>query len=65
VLEAEQADIVAIGRQALEEPFWPLHAAKAPGAFGYEDPAWPKQYGWWLERRRRVMEKMRESGALA
>jgi 2,4-dienoyl-CoA reductase-like NADH-dependent reductase (Old Yellow Enzyme family) len=65
VLEAEQADIVAIGREALEAPFWPLDAARILGAFGYEDATWPKQYGWWLERRRRVIEKMREAGALA
>jgi 2,4-dienoyl-CoA reductase-like NADH-dependent reductase (Old Yellow Enzyme family) len=65
VLKAAQADIIAIGREALEEPFWPLRAARTLGAFGYEDAIWPKQYGWWLERRRRVMEKMRESGALA
>lgn len=65
VLEAGQADIVAIGRQALEAPFWPLEAAAALGAFGYEDAAWPKQYGWWLERRRRLVAKMREAGALA
>jgi 2,4-dienoyl-CoA reductase-like NADH-dependent reductase (Old Yellow Enzyme family) len=64
VLEAGQADIIAIGRQALEDPFWALHAASALGAFGYEDAAWPKQYGWWLERRRRVVEKMRAAGAL-
>lgn len=64
ILEAGDADIIAIGRQALEEPFWPLHAATALGAFGYEDGSWPRQYGWWLERRRRGLEKMRASGAL-
>lgn len=45
-----RADLVAIGRQALFEPNWPLHAALALGV----DPGyarWPAQYGWWLARR--------------
>ena len=45
-----QADLVAIGREMLYNPFWPVHAAKALGV----DPEFrnmPPQYGWWLDRR--------------
>lgn len=45
-----QADLIAIGRQALYEPNWPLHAAFELG----DDPQyarWAPQYGWWLARR--------------
>jgi 2,4-dienoyl-CoA reductase-like NADH-dependent reductase (Old Yellow Enzyme family) len=50
VLAEGRADLIAIGRQALHEPNWPLHAALALGV----DPdyaRWPAQYGWWLSRR--------------
>jgi len=50
ILREGRADLVAIGREALEYPHWPLHAAEVLGSdTGYR--AWPKQYGWWLERR--------------
>lgn len=45
-----QADLVALGREMLYDPFWAVHAAKALGA----DPEFknlPPQYGWWLDRR--------------
>lgn len=48
-LQAGQADLVAIGRQALFDPFWLLHQAYDMGVDGYD--LWPEQYGWWLERR--------------
>jgi len=52
VLAGGQADLVAIGREALFDPNWPLHAELALGGGGGEVFAsWPKQYGWWLERR--------------
>jgi len=50
VLQAEQADLVAIAREALYNPFWPLHAQEQlEPERGFAD--WPKQYGWWLDRR--------------
>lgn len=50
VLRSGSADLVAIGREALFDPFWPLHQAREMGVD--EDFAfWPEQYGWWLERR--------------
>ena len=53
ILQAGQADLVAIGREALSDPHWALHAARDLGA----DPAWqawPPSYGWWLELRDRI-----------
>jgi 2,4-dienoyl-CoA reductase-like NADH-dependent reductase (Old Yellow Enzyme family) len=50
ILEGGHADIVALGRELLFNPQWPLHAAQALGC----DPdfaMWPPQYGWWLDRR--------------
>jgi 2,4-dienoyl-CoA reductase-like NADH-dependent reductase (Old Yellow Enzyme family) len=50
IIEQGQADLVAIGREMLWNPFWAVQAAKTLGA----DPEYkgmPQQYGWWLERR--------------
>lgn len=49
VLQDGRADLVAIGRQALVDPFWTLHAAQHFDI----DPdfeKWPHQYAWWLEK---------------
>jgi len=54
ILEADQADLIAIGREALYDPSWALHAEAALGLQG-EFESWPVQSGWWLERRRRSM----------
>jgi 2,4-dienoyl-CoA reductase-like NADH-dependent reductase (Old Yellow Enzyme family) len=56
-LAAGRADLIAIGREALYDPNWPLHAAQALGA----DPQmerWPVQYGWWLVRRENLLRKL-------
>jgi 2,4-dienoyl-CoA reductase-like NADH-dependent reductase (Old Yellow Enzyme family) len=52
------ADFVAIGREALDDPNWPLHAAqqiKADTSFGL----WPVQFGWWLNVRHGMLAKLR------
>ena len=54
ILQAGDADLIAIGRQALYEPFWALHAAQALGC----DPdfdLWTPEYGWWLEKREHTL----------
>ncbi|MHA6264565.1 NADH:flavin oxidoreductase/NADH oxidase [Arenibacterium sp. CAU 1754] len=48
-LQAGQADLIAIGRQALFDPFWPRHQAYDMGVNAYSD--WPEPYGWWLDKR--------------
>jgi 2,4-dienoyl-CoA reductase-like NADH-dependent reductase (Old Yellow Enzyme family) len=56
-LQAGAADLVAVGREALYDPNWPVHAAQALGA----DPGmerWPVQYGWWLTRREGLLKKL-------
>jgi 2,4-dienoyl-CoA reductase-like NADH-dependent reductase (Old Yellow Enzyme family) len=53
------ADLVAIGREALFDPNWPLHAQLALGAHdGEMFESWPTQYGWWLERREPGLRKL-------
>jgi len=54
-----EADLVAVGREALFDPNWPLHAelelcGRTEGVFD----SWPKQYGWWLERREPGLRKL-------
>ena len=52
---AAKADLVAIGREALYDPNWPLHAALALGV-DPEFAQWPQQYGWWLTRRESLLK---------
>jgi 2,4-dienoyl-CoA reductase-like NADH-dependent reductase (Old Yellow Enzyme family) len=58
VLAEGRADIVAIGRTALDDPNWPHHAYRA-----LVDPAdyarWPEQSGWWLERWAKLLAAVR------
>lgn len=47
-VDSGQADLVALGRAALDDPNWPLHAARA---LGRETSAlWPKQAGFAIDR---------------
>ncbi|BBK41710.1 NADH:flavin oxidoreductase / NADH oxidase [Allostella vacuolata] len=53
ILQAGKADLIAIGRAALFDPHWAVHAAHQLRA----DPKWqmwPPSYGWWLELRERT-----------
>jgi len=51
ILQSQHADLIAIARQALSNPHWPLHAARALGCDdNYE--LWPPEYGWWLNKRK-------------
>jgi len=54
---AAKVDLVAIGREALHDPNWPLHAAQALGVDA-EFARWPVQYGWWLTRREGLLRKL-------
>ena len=45
-----RADLVAIGREMLFNPNWPLHAAVELGV-DPEYAMWPQQFGSWLRRR--------------
>ena len=48
-----QADLVLLAREALYDPHWVLHAARAldPDA-GWDH--WPPSWGWWLAQRERT-----------
>jgi len=51
ILAEGKADLVALAREALRNPFWPHHAYQS--LVSEQDfSTWPVQYGWWLERRR-------------
>jgi 2,4-dienoyl-CoA reductase-like NADH-dependent reductase (Old Yellow Enzyme family) len=56
-LQHGRADLIAVGREALYDPNWPLHAAQALGA-DPEFARWPVQYGWWLTRRDSLLRKL-------
>lgn len=59
ILQAGEADLIAIAREALYNPFWPRHAAQAFGVDPEFDD-WPDQYGWWLTRRAKFSEFYQE-----
>ena len=53
ILQSGGADLVALGRELMYDPFWPLHAAEALGV----DPdyqMWPTQYAWAVDRRAQI-----------
>ncbi len=50
VIAEGRADLVALGREVLRNPFWPQQAAEALGGDPHFE-AWPAQYGWWLDKR--------------
>jgi len=57
IIAEGRADLVAIGREALFNPNWPLHAEAALGRADASNPytSWPTQYGWWLNGRHRTL----------
>ncbi len=63
ILKKGQADLVAIGREALFDPNWPAHAELALGASRDPFASWPVQHGWWLERRERALRALRDKAA--
>ncbi len=57
VLQSGSADLIAIGREALQNPFWAHHQRQAMGVDeNYHD--WPVQYQWWLQRRAHGLKKL-------
>ncbi|MFA9421073.1 MAG: NADH:flavin oxidoreductase/NADH oxidase [Gammaproteobacteria bacterium] len=53
ILQSDGADLVALGREIMYDPFWPLHAAEALEA-DVDFKMWPKQYAWAVDRRAQV-----------
>ena len=53
ILQSGSADLVALGREIMVDPFWPLRAAEVLGV----DPdyqMWPQQYAWAVDRRAQI-----------
>jgi len=64
ILQKEQADLIAIAREALVNPCWPQMAEVALGrtrAEAMDD--WTVQYGWWLKLRERAIADIRADEA--
>ena len=60
ILQAGDADLIAIGREALYDPAWAHHAARELGA-DPEFAAWPETYGFWLSRRAKSLAPRRRA----
>ena len=52
ILEAGQADLIAVGREILNNPNWPMDAALKLGVEGAFRNV-PPQFGWWLGTRQK------------
>lgn len=55
ILTQGRADLIAIGREALVNPMWALHAAQMLEADTAFD-SWPEQSGWWLAARQKTSD---------
>jgi 2,4-dienoyl-CoA reductase-like NADH-dependent reductase (Old Yellow Enzyme family) len=58
ILGSGAADLVALAREALRDPFWPAHAGERLGDVEFRN--WPEQYGWWLRARRQLLSEAAE-----
>lgn len=57
VIAEGRADLVALARELLDDPNWPLHAAARLGA-DRDHALWPEESGWWLKKRDRLIAKL-------
>ena len=55
IADSGQADFVALGREIMHDPFWPLHAAHHLGVDA-DFSMWPRQYKWAVDRRAQIVE---------
>ena len=55
ILAKGQADLIALGREALVDPMWALHAAQTLGHDTLFE-TWPQQSGWWLAGRQKTSD---------
>ena len=59
ILENGLADLIALGRQHLFDPFWTNHAREEANQ-NDEFKEWPQQYKWWLEKWKKALENNNE-----
>jgi anthraniloyl-CoA monooxygenase len=60
IIAGGRADLVALGRPHLADPFWTLHAA---AELGYPQAAWPVQYLSGKEQLERLIARAREAAS--
>jgi len=53
ILQSGQADLIALARELMYNPNWPVHAAKELGYNDYLELL-PPAYSWWLKRREAI-----------
>jgi len=56
VLQDGSADLIAIGRAALDDPNWAHHARAT--LTGRDYAQWPPQAGWWLQNRAALLDRL-------
>lgn len=57
LIEDGQADMVALAREVLADPNWPLQTMDTlENDLSYQ--RWPQEFGWWLDRRDRLVRKL-------
>ncbi|MEM8744947.1 MAG: NADH:flavin oxidoreductase/NADH oxidase [Pseudomonadota bacterium] len=57
IVKAGHADMVALAREMLDDPNWPLHTAAKLDA-DENHAMWPPESGWWLMKRDRLVSKL-------
>ena len=57
IVREGRADLVALAREALDDPNWALHAARELGVDG-DFSLWKPQFGWWLNKRARAFKHL-------
>ena len=63
ILAQDQADLIAIGREALRNPYWPNEAAIALG-HARDHSTWPFRHADWLAKREPLMRQIEAEGQL-
>ncbi len=56
IVVSGQADMIAVAREALENPNWAVHAHAQLAR--EQDSLHPVEAGWWLTRRERILQKL-------
>ncbi len=57
VISSGKADMIALARELLDDPNWPLrHSAEFGGDEAFQ--SWPIEMGWWLMKRDRLLKKL-------
>lgn len=61
ILQQGRADLIALARELMYNPNWPVHAAKSLGYADYLDLL-PPAYSWWLKRREQIRALSKDKG---